>query len=379
MEPLNVSDTNPTTNDTPSTTSTLPSNPTTDNNSTTNNAYNNAGFVYDPVTKTGRGADGKVWLWNDSENKWTEKTEDDLIQMQQSIYGGTPSSAPVPSRKRWHNSKANIQTEGDKKVIKSSNCVYVQGLPDDVGVNELEEFFKKCGVIKQDPVTKEYKIKIYLGENGRPKGDGVITYLKDESVKLAIQLLDGEELRPGVKIKVSEATFEAKDNYKKKKKKSKKIKKLPSQAQVLSWDEDDRRHVVVKNMFHPEEAWSDPNFFKDLKEEVEAECKLMGGVEKVQIFEFNPDGVMVIKFEEHSGAEKAVEKLNGRFFGGKRLEVDYYDGLTDYHVDESEEMKKRRLEHWEKWLEGEDNNTTTTSSTTSTEKDKKSTNDLKKK
>jgi len=358
MEPFNSDSTTTTTTSSSTSEPNLNnSDPTEKNiNNDTSNPNQNAGFTFDPITKIGKSIDGKVYLRNQANNTWTEKTEEDLIQMQQSAYGGTPSNVPTQSKKRWHNSKANIEIQGEKKIIKSSNCIYVQGLPEDVGVSELEEFFKKCGVIKQDPITKEYKIKLYLGENGRPKGDAVINYLKDESVKLAIQILDGEELRPGVPLKISEATFEAKENFKKKKKKNKKMKKIPNQAQVLSWNEDDRRHIVIKNMFDPKEAWNDPNFFKELKEEVEGECSLMGGVEKIQIFEFNPEGVMVIKFTEHEGAEKAVEKLNGRYFGGKQLFVDYYDGITDYFVEESEEMKKQRIDHWEKWLEGEDNN-----------------------
>src|SRR5262245_46196675 len=41
------------------------------------------------------------------------------------------------------------------------------------------------------------KIKLYLDEAGKPKGDALVTYYRPESVSLAVQLLDGTEFRLG--------------------------------------------------------------------------------------------------------------------------------------------------------------------------------------
>ena len=65
----------------------------------------------------------------------------------------------------------------------------MKGLPDDVNVSEVEEFFSKAGVIKSDVETGEPKIKVYLDESGRIKGDALISYIKPESVQLAIWML----------------------------------------------------------------------------------------------------------------------------------------------------------------------------------------------
>jgi len=40
------------------------------------------------------------------------------------------------------------------------------------------------------------KIKLYKDDNDRLKGDALVTYLKEESVALACQLLDETQLRP---------------------------------------------------------------------------------------------------------------------------------------------------------------------------------------
>jgi hypothetical protein len=39
-----------------------------------------------------------------------------------------------------------------------------------------------------------------------------------------------------------------------------------------------------------------------------------------------------VKFSDHWAAERCIEKLNGRFFGGKTISAEFYDGWTDYEV-----------------------------------------------
>ena len=45
---------------------------------------------------------------------------------------------------------------------KTNTYIYVQGLPEDVTVSELQEYFRKCGVFKLDPKTGEDSIKLYF-------------------------------------------------------------------------------------------------------------------------------------------------------------------------------------------------------------------------
>ena len=47
---------------------------------------------------------------------------------------------------------------------------------------------------------RQPRIKIYRDANGMPKGDGLVTFLKEPSVDLAIQLLDGTAFRYGLKV-----------------------------------------------------------------------------------------------------------------------------------------------------------------------------------
>jgi HIV Tat-specific factor 1 len=98
--------------------------------------------------------------------------------------------------------------------------VYVTGLPEDVTLEEIETHFNKCGIIKRDPETGKLafqsvvvlslmnlgtaaiKIKVYRHPDGRIKGDGLVSYLRPESVDLAVSILDESYLRPTCKLHV---------------------------------------------------------------------------------------------------------------------------------------------------------------------------------
>ena len=61
--------------------------------------------------------------------------------------------------------------------------------------------------MNQITTTGQPKIKVYRDSYGNPKGDALVTYYRPESVALALQLLDGAELRlgkPNTVIRVEE-------------------------------------------------------------------------------------------------------------------------------------------------------------------------------
>lgn len=73
-------------------------------------------------------------------------------------------------------------------------------------------------------------------KTGMLKGDGLVTFLKRPSVELAINILDGTPFRPGMitMMKVQEARFELKGEYKRPSKPKKKVKKKVCAGHVLS-------------------------------------------------------------------------------------------------------------------------------------------------
>jgi HIV Tat-specific factor 1 len=61
--------------------------------------------------------------------------------------------------------------------------------------------------------TNKPKIKVYRDENGVPKGDALCTYVKVESVDLALTIIDGStEHSKVIKIKIERVSIPSKHN-----------------------------------------------------------------------------------------------------------------------------------------------------------------------
>ncbi|KAL6053740.1 HIV Tat-specific factor 1 [Balamuthia mandrillaris] len=327
---------------------------------------------------------GQQWAWDFTQQAWIPFVDNSLFEQQQAAYGaasstttttkevGSSSQAEEGGNKRKRNDKnQRSRNNRPKKASKPENTsIYITGLPqaypgedDYLSPVEFSQFFSKCGIIKKDPETGEQKIKIYKDEYGRPKGDGLVTYFKRASVDLAITILDGTEIKPGFPVKVTEAKFEQRptDNNANKKpaaapapfiKKKKKKKARINQEEALGWEDwETRQHVILKHMFDPKEAEGDLTFYEDLRADIKEEVEKLGKVEVVTVFERNPEGVVAVKFAEAEAAAKCIEVMNGRWFAKRQISAEWYDGLTNYKVKESEEEQQKRIEDFGDWLE----------------------------
>jgi len=106
---------------------------------------------------------------------------------------------------------------------------------------------------------------------------------------------------------------------------------------------------------------------EELRNEIGEECeRIAGKVEKIIIFEGNPDGVVVVKFDDHWPAVRCIEKMDGRWFAGRQIVADFYDGVSNYKVEETEEQRQRREQQWLTFIGSQDTTPTVTSSKTTT-------------
>jgi HIV Tat-specific factor 1 len=166
-------------------------------------------------------ASGK-WIFEDDTNgieyeydeglkKWVPLPSEDEVRRQQEAYYNDHEERSA-KRKTTENSvgpKKKQNAHGPRKPT----AVYISNLPTDVTIEELEETFSRFGVIAEDLNTNQKKIKLYKDEMDMPKGDALVVYFKPESVELAIQIMDGMELRPGIsaeRIVVQQADFKEK-------------------------------------------------------------------------------------------------------------------------------------------------------------------------
>ncbi|XP_040036724.1 17S U2 SnRNP complex component HTATSF1 [Gasterosteus aculeatus] len=345
--------------------------------------------------------DGTVYDWDPEKKAWFPKITEDFIAAYQANYGftqdGDPDSnqaavsssnpaAPEPQSKPSEKAKPgdsskkqklDKQEEGTQKGEKrkpdpgwfdiednKNTNVYVSGLPLDITPDEFAELMSKCGIVMRDPITEEYKVKLYKDREGNLKGDGLCCYLKKESVELALRLIDESEVR-GYRLHVEAARFELKGQYdasKKKKKNKEYRKKMQQQQKQLDWRPEKqgelrKRHekvVIIRNMFHPSDFEEDPLELNEYRDDLRTECEKFGGVKKVILFDRHPDGVASVAFKEPEQADACVESFNGRWFGGRQLSALLWDGTTDYQVEETTREREERLKGWSTFLEGGD-------------------------
>lgn len=217
--------------------------------------------------------------------------------------------------------------------------MYISNLPLDTEPDELAAQFGKFGVIEEDDEGAP-KIKLYALEDGSFSGEALVVYFKEESVDLAIAMLDDVELRlgeAGPRMRVQKAEFGHKHEAGEvqsggearlrktvdKKKASRRIGKMqkcvggsPSFSlrkgvfdrrfayrKLNEWDDEDgfgpsiteedkiaamnknSRVVVLKHMFTLQELAEDAALLLDLKEDVRDECSSLGEVTNVVLYD----------------------------------------------------------------------------------------------
>lgn len=132
------------------------------------------------------------------ENK-KRKAEEDYTS------AGPANQAAISIKRGKNEKKEKPATERKSK----NTAVYVTGLPADTELEEIVELFSKCGVIEEDE-SGEPKVKMYAREDGSFSGEALVVYFKEDSVTLALTILEDAELRlgqPSTAMKISKADF----------------------------------------------------------------------------------------------------------------------------------------------------------------------------
>lgn len=327
-----------------------------------------------------------------SKRRPSEEAEDDDRdeegkQDMDELTGGTDNAKHI--NKKAKKSKPRPKSVPEERRNKG---IYISKLALDTTVEELEQVFSKFGLIAEDlkaPGTK--RIKLYADTEGNLKGDALIVYFKPESVDLAVQMMDNAEQRigqPETIIKVEPADFshktgtsngEAKQpatvDLKNKKKLQKRYQKM--NEKLADWDDDEienarlkevakrwEKVVILKYVFTLEELAADPMAASDIKEDILAGCEAIGTVTNIIIYDAEPEGVVSVKFQNKDDAIECVKRMNGRFFGGQKLDASIYDGLERYKRapkpgaatagdNAAERDEEKRLQEFGNWLENQ--------------------------
>ena len=79
-------------------------------------------------------------------------------------------------------------------------------------------------------------------------------------------------------------------------------------------------------------------------------------MEKVKIYHLHPEGVVTIKYREEDAAAQCVERMHGRFFGGRQLSATLWDGFTQFGkvkaVPDTQLEEEHRLAKFAEEIEG---------------------------
>lgn len=126
------------------------------------------------------------------------------------------------------------------------------------------------------------------------------------------------------------------------------------------------QNLLLKHLFDPEQlSKAPPQDLQDLQEDVTEELTSFGTLSRPLIlWDLEPLGIATCSFSTEQEASRARTALNGRWFDGRKLEVDFADAEVTKGLKRSggekngqdEEEEEKRLEGFQDWLNkgGED-------------------------
>ncbi|CAL4214669.1 unnamed protein product, partial [Meganyctiphanes norvegica] len=332
-------------------------------------------------------SDGMMYEWEVSKRAWFPKLDEDFMAIYQLSYGFNPDGTKNENPLKFDDDEEEeeeVEPEQPKEKEKNkkpswfeadeqhNTKVYVSNLPCDLTEDEFIDLMQKCGMVLKD-LDNKYKIKLYKDEEGNFKGDALCTYIRRESVDLALKILDDYQVDgKGHRIKVEMAKFQLKGKYdpklKPKKRKKKEIDKiLKKQDKLLDWRPEPMRGQRAKhenvsifhNVFDPMEFHTAMEKILVHKEAIRQQSSNFGEVKKVEIFDLNPEGVVKVTFAEVESADMCTATLNKRLYLKRILKVTAWDGKEKFKIDETEEEREARIKKWNEFLQtGDDKNET---------------------
>jgi HIV Tat-specific factor 1 len=204
----------------------------------------------------------------------------------------------------------------EKQAAEAANAVslslYVTGVPKDVSWTAVQALFARAGEVR--------RVKLYKDASGEQKGDGLVTFAREEGVREAL----GREWNlHGDVISVQAANFDTK----------------PAGVPRADW----QRICVLTQMFAVEElaeAADRKAFLGVLEEETWVECLRHGPVERVQAFPADTEFAIAVRFADASSAASCVLAMEGRWFSERRVGAALYDGNRKRAPDEANDQER---------------------------------------
>ncbi|KAM6498081.1 hypothetical protein JOM56_006029 [Amanita muscaria] len=223
--------------------------------------------------------------------------------------------------------------------------LYVGSLHFNLTESDIRQVFEPFGELDyvdlhKDPMT------------GRSKGYAFVQYKRSEDSRMALEQMEGFELagrtlrvntvheKGSVRYTQQDSLDEAGGNLNAASRQAL-MQKLARTEPALRQEPVNNkpnipqamqsRSVLLKNMFDPEEE-TEPNWDTDLADDVKQECeRRYGKVDAIKV-EKDTQGEIYVKFDAVESAKKAIQGLNGRWFGGKQVAAAFIsDAIMQAH------------------------------------------------
>ncbi|EJD55422.1 splicing factor, CC1-like protein [Auricularia subglabra TFB-10046 SS5] len=189
---------------------------------------------------------------------------------------------------------------------------------------------------------------------GRSKGYAFVQYKRAEDAKMALEQMDGFELagrtlrvnsvnEKGVAVRNTTTIDSLEDsgggnlNAASRQALMQKLARIdpPKSSQPEARkhipQNQSTRSVLLLNMFDPDEE-TEPDWDKDLADDVKGECASKYGPVTALKIEKDSQGEIYVQFESVDSAKKAVDSLNGRWFGGRQVNARFIsDAIMQAH------------------------------------------------
>eukprot|EP00899_Mesostigma_viride_P003527 jgi/Mesvir1/13175/Mv06138-RA.1 len=206
------------------------------------------------------------------------------------------------------------QQQQQQKNENPSARIYVGSIFYDISDEDVKKIFSSFGTVKSCQMVPN-------PETGKHKGYGFVDFENVESAKNAIEQMNGFELA-GRQLKVGWAASTGM------------MGSAPATGPSHAPAQPPSRCMLLINMVEPE------GVDDELEEEVKEECGKHGAIERVVIhMATDATGKQFVKifvlFVDTRGAATGVQALQGRWFGGKKIQASLYDEARFQRADYS--------------------------------------------
>ncbi|KAF9568424.1 splicing factor, CC1-like protein [Agrocybe pediades] len=276
----------------------------------------------------------------------------DLVEKALALSGTVVMGLPImvqlteSERNKLHPGDGSLNLPPGVTASHGSMQLYVGSLHFNLTESDIKQVFEPFGELEfvdlhRDPMT------------GRSKGYAFVQYKRAEDARMALEQMEGFELagrtlrvntvheKGTVKYTQQDSLDEAgggnlnaasRQALMQKLARTETAPSLPEPAPRVNIPQSmQSRSVLLKNMFDPEEE-TEKDWDKDLADDVKVECENKYGPVAAIKVEKDTQGEIYVKFDSVETAKKAIQGLNGRWFGGRQVSAAFIsDAIMQAH------------------------------------------------